>query len=40
MNTEVQNPAVVTLTENAANQIKAMVARQKEHEGKALRVYV
>jgi iron-sulfur cluster assembly accessory protein len=40
MNSEVQNGTHVTLTENAANQIKAMVSRQKENVGKALRVYV
>ncbi len=40
MNTEVQSEPVVTLTEQAAAQIKAMVARQQEHQGKSLRVYV
>ncbi len=40
MNTEEKIEAVVTLTENAASQIKEMVSRQKENEGKALRVYV
>jgi iron-sulfur cluster assembly accessory protein len=40
MNTEVQNQTVVTLTDSAVSQIKAMVSRQKENEGKSLRVYV
>jgi iron-sulfur cluster assembly accessory protein len=40
MNTEVQSEAVVTVTENAATQIKAMVSRQQENQGKSLRVYV
>jgi len=40
MNTELQNDVLVTLTENAARELKSMVARQKEHEGKPLRVYV
>jgi iron-sulfur cluster assembly protein len=40
MNTEVQNEPVVTLTEQAAAQIKEMVARQQENQGKSLRVYV
>ncbi len=40
MNTEVQNEPVVTLTEQAAAQIKDMVSRQQENQGKALRVYV
>ena len=31
---------VVILTENAASQIKSMVAEQKEHAGKTLRVFV
>jgi iron-sulfur cluster assembly accessory protein len=40
MNTEEKVESVVTLTATAADQIKAMVTRQKENEGKALRVYV
>ena len=40
MNTEVQNEPVVTLTKQAATQIKEMVARQTENQGKSLRVYV
>jgi iron-sulfur cluster assembly accessory protein len=40
MNTEVQNEALITVTENAAVQIKAMVSRQPENQGKSLRVYV
>lgn len=31
---------VVILTENAASQIKSMVAEQQEHAGKTLRVFV
>ena len=38
--TETTNEAVLTLTESAANQIKSMLAKQAENQGKALRVYV
>jgi iron-sulfur cluster assembly accessory protein len=39
MSTAVQNE-IVTLTESAANQVRSMIANEKENEGKALRVYV
>ncbi|MBI3414512.1 MAG: iron-sulfur cluster assembly accessory protein [Verrucomicrobia bacterium] len=32
--------AVVSLTENAATEIKSMRANQPEHSGKALRIYI
>jgi iron-sulfur cluster assembly protein len=40
MNTEVKTETLVTLTESAAREIKSMMSRQKEHEGKPLRVYI
>jgi iron-sulfur cluster assembly protein len=40
MNTEVASDTGILLTESAAVQIKAMISRQKENEGKYLRVYV
>ncbi|MBM3832853.1 MAG: iron-sulfur cluster assembly accessory protein [Verrucomicrobia bacterium] len=40
MNDAVANGSVVSLTENAANQIKAMLAEDKENAGKGLRVFV
>ena len=42
METEIaiSNEPVVRLTENAASQIKSMVAEQQEHAGKTLRVFV
>ena len=39
-NTIVPSEAVVRLTESAAHQIKSLLAEQKEHAGKTLRVYV
>ena len=35
-----ENESVVTVTENAAKEIKAMLARETESAGKGLRVYV
>ncbi len=35
-----QNESVVTVTENAAKEIKAMIERETENVGKGLRVYV
>ena len=32
--------SVVSLTESAANQVKAMLAKEPDHTGKGLRVYV
>lgn len=40
MSDTVPNAPVLTLTENAANQIKSMMADHPEHQGKILRVYV
>jgi iron-sulfur cluster assembly accessory protein len=40
MNTEIKADSLVILTESAAREIKSMVSRQKEHEGKPLRVYI
>jgi iron-sulfur cluster assembly accessory protein len=40
MNTEIESPAVVTMTETAAQQVQAMISRQPENVGKALRVFV
>ncbi|MEO6183787.1 MAG: iron-sulfur cluster insertion protein ErpA [Verrucomicrobiota bacterium] len=40
MNSTVQNEAVVSVTESAANEIKAMLTREEGNAGKSLRVYV
>ena len=40
MNETALTESVVTVTENAAKEIKSMLAREKENTGKALRVYV
>ena len=40
MNTVAETPAVVTLTDEAVNQVKTLLAHQKENTGKALRVFV
>ena len=40
MDTQSSAEPVVTLTENAANQIRSMVSSQPENAGKTLRVYV
>ena len=40
MNTTVQSETVVSVTESAAKEIQAMLTREKENAGKALRVYV
>lgn len=40
MNETLQNESVVSVTENAAKEIKSMLARDKENAGKNLRVYV
>jgi iron-sulfur cluster assembly protein len=40
MTETVQTGPVVTLTENAASQVKSMLADNAENQGKLLRVYV
>ncbi len=40
MSTATENEAVVSVTENAANEIKSVIAKEKENAGKFLRVYV
>ncbi len=40
MNTTEQTESVVSVTESAANEIKAMLTREKDSAGKGLRVYV
>jgi iron-sulfur cluster assembly accessory protein len=40
VNSTEQIEAVVIVTENAAKEIKSMLAREKENAGKGLRVYV
>ena len=40
MNKTEQTESVVTVTESAANEIKAMLTREKDSAGKGLRVYV
>ena len=40
MNTTTENETIVNLTENAATQIKSMLAAEKDNAGKGLRVYV
>ena len=40
MNSATENELSVNLTENAANEIKTMLAKQGENAGKALRVYI
>lgn len=40
MSTETQATPVVTLTDNAARQVKSILDSEKENAGKALRVYV
>ncbi len=40
MNTETPTEAVVSLTENAAAQVKQIIANEPENAGKTLRVYV
>src|SRR5262245_9344300 len=37
---ETSTDAVVSLTENAASQVKSMQATQAEHAGKPLRIYI
>ena len=40
MNSATESELSVNLTENAANEIKTMLAKQGENAGKALRVYI
>ena len=40
MDTIAENSVVVTLTDSAVQQIKALLANEKENAGKGLRVYV
>ncbi len=40
MSTAIESEAVVSVTENAANEIKSVIAKEKENAGKFLRVYV
>lgn len=40
MSAATENQAVVTLTENAASQVKSMLATDRESAGKGLRLYV
>jgi iron-sulfur cluster assembly accessory protein len=40
MNTTVENDAIVRLTEAAANQVRTLLAGDKENAGKTLRVFV
>jgi iron-sulfur cluster assembly accessory protein len=40
MNEQTVTDTILTLTENAANQVKAMQSSDPENAGKALRVYV
>jgi len=40
MSTPIENRSVVSLTSNAAAQIKSMISSQPENAGKTLRVYV
>ncbi len=40
MSTATESEAVVSVTENAANEIKSVIAKEKENAGKFLRVYV
>jgi iron-sulfur cluster assembly protein/iron-sulfur cluster insertion protein len=40
MSTETQSDTILTITENAAGQIKTILTTEKENVGKHLRVYV
>ncbi|MEO7298973.1 MAG: iron-sulfur cluster assembly accessory protein [Verrucomicrobiota bacterium] len=40
MNTTAPNETVITVTENAAREIRSMLGKEKESAGKGLRVYV
>jgi iron-sulfur cluster assembly accessory protein len=40
MDAVTENAAVVSLTENAARQVKELLAEEKDNSGKALRVFV
>ena len=40
MSSVTESPAVVNLTESAANEIKSMIASDAQNAGKTLRVYV
>ncbi|MEO8427343.1 MAG: iron-sulfur cluster assembly accessory protein [Verrucomicrobiota bacterium] len=40
MNAALENDLSVNITENAANEIKTMLAKQGENTGKSLRVYI
>src|SRR5438093_12278174 len=40
MDTAIENDVIVSLTESAAQQVKVLLADEKENGGKALRVFV
>ena len=40
MDTAIENDAIVSLTESAAEQVKVLLADEKENAGKTLRVFV